>query len=310
MDVRKDVLQILITMRGYIYKYTFSDGKVYVGQTRRPPIIRHKEHFDEKIGKANPKLWEAYQTLGEPDYDIIEIIERDNAEELVYALNYAETRYIQQFKAANPKYGYNLKNIATVPIPKNQVLEEEFDRQWNKLMSDWLSICDAVLTKCCETFEPLTDEEREFCMSNIATEDNLFKEHLDELNFNFDNLAVNSDEARFWLEEAAEFAIDNYQEESYHLIKQYIEDNKEQILKDAPRKTIIVQFDKNGNVVREYSSSAEVREAMKRDNITNIFNALEGKQKSAYGYIWRYKKDIEETSEQEENGQLNIQFEE
>ena len=23
-------------MRGYIYKYTFPDGKVYIGQTRRP----------------------------------------------------------------------------------------------------------------------------------------------------------------------------------------------------------------------------------------------------------------------------------
>ena len=295
-------------MKGYIYKYTFSDGKVYIGQTRRPPKERHREHFDKKIGKLNPKFWDAYQTLGEPAYEIIETIERDNVEELIYALNDAETRYIQQLKAANPKYGYNLKNIATVPVPKNQVLEDEFDRQWNKLMSDWFSICNAVLTKCCETFEPLTDEERDFCMSKLATEENLFNKHLDELNFNFDNLAANSDEARFWLEEAAEFAIDNYQEESYHRIKQYIEDNKVQILKDVPRKTNIIQYDKNGNVVREYSSSAEVREAMKRDNITNIFNALEGKQKSAYGYIWRYKKDIEGTFEQEENGQLNAHF--
>lgn len=295
-------------MKGYIYKYTFSDGKVYIGQTRRPPKERHREHFDKKIGKLNPKFWEAYQTLGEPDYDIIEIIEKDNVDELVSALNYAETRWIQHFKAANPKYGYNLKTIATVPVPKNQVLEDELNKRWNSLMSDFHSICDSVLTKCCKTFEPLTEEEKDFCMDVLASDYNIFHRQLEELNFDFDYLASNSDEARFWLEEAAEFAIDNYQEESYHRIKQYIEDNKVQILKDVPRKTNIIQYDKNGNVVREYSSSAEVRGAMKRDNITNIFNALEGKQKSAYGYIWRYKKDIEGTFEQEENGQLNAHF--
>lgn len=295
-------------MRGYIYKYTFSDGKVYIGQTRRPPKERHREHFDKKIGKLNPKFWDAYQTLGEPAYEIIETIERDNVEELIYALNDAETRYIQQLKAANPKYGYNLKNIATVPVPKNQVLEDELNKRWNSLMSDFHSICDSVLTKCCKTFEPLTEEEKDFCMDVLASDYNIFHRQLEELNFDFDHLASNSDEARFWLGEAADFAEDDFQELSYLSVKQYIENNKEQILKDAPRKITIIQFDKNGNVVREYSSSAEVRYAMKRDNITNIFNALEGKQKSAYGYIWRYKKDIEEPTKQEDNGQLNITF--
>lgn len=295
-------------MKGYIYKYTFSDGKVYVGQTRRPPKIRHKEHFDERIGKANPKLWEAYQTLGKPDYDIIEIIEKDNVDVLVNALNYAETRWIQQLKAANPKYGYNLKTIATVPVPKNQVLEDELNKRWNSLVSDFHSICDSVLTKCCETFEPLTDEERDFCMDVLVSDYNIFHKELEELNFDFDHLASNSDEAQFWLEEAVEFAEDDFQELAYLSVKQYIEDNKEQILKNTPRKTTIVQFDKNGNVVREYSSSAEVREAIGRDNITNIFNVLEGKQKSAYSYIWRYKKDIKEPTEKEDNCQSNITF--
>ncbi len=54
--------------KGYIYKYTFPDGKVYIGQTRRPPEERHREHFDEKIGKLNTKFWEAYETIGMPGY--------------------------------------------------------------------------------------------------------------------------------------------------------------------------------------------------------------------------------------------------
>lgn len=40
-------------MKGYIYKYTFSDNKVYIGQTRRNPEIRHKEHLSESVGPMN-----------------------------------------------------------------------------------------------------------------------------------------------------------------------------------------------------------------------------------------------------------------
>ena len=73
----------------------------------------------------------------------------------------------------------------------------------------------------------------------------------------------------------------------------FIKQNKEDILKNHHPKTTIVQMDKEGNVVREYASSAEVREALQRTNITNVFNVLEVRQKTAYGYVWKYKKDLD-----------------
>ena len=48
-------------MKGYIYKYTFPDGKVYIGQTRRPIELRHAEHLNPSTGPLNPGFWEAYQ---------------------------------------------------------------------------------------------------------------------------------------------------------------------------------------------------------------------------------------------------------
>lgn len=39
-------------MKGIIYKYTFPDGKVYIGQTRNPEK-RKREHVDPKIGPVN-----------------------------------------------------------------------------------------------------------------------------------------------------------------------------------------------------------------------------------------------------------------
>lgn len=56
--------------KGVIYLYTFPNGKVYVGQTRRDPQVRHREHLDPKIGPTNSAFWKAYQEQGEPKYEI------------------------------------------------------------------------------------------------------------------------------------------------------------------------------------------------------------------------------------------------
>ena len=50
-------------MKGYIYKYTFPDGKVYIGQTRRDPQIRHREHISPVTGSTNGGFWRAYSTF-------------------------------------------------------------------------------------------------------------------------------------------------------------------------------------------------------------------------------------------------------
>ena len=36
---------------GVIYLYTFPNGKVYVGQTRRDPKVRHREHLQGSRGR-------------------------------------------------------------------------------------------------------------------------------------------------------------------------------------------------------------------------------------------------------------------
>lgn len=294
--------------KGYIYKYTFPDGKVYIGQTRRPPEERHREHFDEKIGKLNTKFWEAYETIGMPDFEIIDAIESKRVQDLVPMLNEAETKYIQQYKAANPEYGYNVRERAYVVIPRDKVLEAEFERKWNEIAGWWYPIYESVTEKCLTTFEPLDEEELEFCYG-LLLEDNLFADGLKECGFNPHNLRDNTGEKMvFYLDEALNFAEIYFKDLMYDYIHGYIEENKERILAENLPETTIVKIDKNGRVVKEYVSLSEIREEMGLSRLDNIYNVLVGKQRTAYGYIWRYKKDLRKQSTIDENGQMSLEF--
>ena len=292
--------------KGYIYKYTFPDGKVYIGQTRRPPELRHREHFDEKIGKLNSKFWEAYQTIGMPEFEIIETIENKRVQDLVPLLNEAETKFIQLYQATNPQYGYNVRARAYVATPRDAVLDEEFQRRWIEVAEWWYPIYDRVKEKCFETFEPLNEEELEFC--DEILKGNIFDSAVKDLKFDFRNLKGNTEDARFFFSEALEYAEMFFCEDNWEEIRSYIEANKEDILANNKPENTIVQIDKNGKIVKEYIYPSDIKEEMGLSNMTNIYNALEGKQRHAYGYVWRYKKDLESPQSCNKIGQLDIDF--
>lgn len=58
------------------------------------------------------------------------------------------------------------------------------------------------------------------------------------------------------------------------------------ITKTSNRK--IGMFDLDGNLVQSYSSIVEAFISLGKVSRINIDNALQGKQKTAYGYIWKY----------------------
>jgi len=79
-------------MKGIIYKYTFPDGKVYIGQTRNPEK-RKRDHIDPNTGPVNTGFWEAYQRFGTYEYEVIREIESDNEDELIDLLNFVTSRH-------------------------------------------------------------------------------------------------------------------------------------------------------------------------------------------------------------------------
>ena len=54
------------------------------------------------------------------------------------------------------------------------------------------------------------------------------------------------------------------------------------------RKKPILQYDLDGNFIREWECAADVGKEVQ----ANIVNCLKGRCKTAYNYIWKYKEDI------------------
>ena len=47
-------------------------------------------------------------------------------------------------------------------------------------------------------------------------------------------------------------------------------------------------FDLDNNLIEEFNSIVEAFTKLGKPSRVNIDNALQGKQKTAYGYIWKY----------------------
>lgn len=276
-------------MKGIIYKYTFPDGKVYIGQTRNPEK-RKREHIDPKTGPVNTGFWEAYQRFGTFEYEVIREIESDNEDELIDLLNRWESGYIYQYKSDNPEYGYNRTSYASVGIESKKILRRVYNAIQEDFFNSEIVILDSASEKIWRTKQPLTEEEL-----FLITEKYPGSPWLDSLkDFDFKNLRKSriSERREFYLDKHFGYIRFAIEECSQYIAAQYVRENGRQIIEEARLAKAIVQLDKEGNVIKEYGSILEICQAFNIERGDNIRNVLKGKQKTAYGFFWKYKKDM------------------
>ena len=277
-----------MSVKGYIYKYTFPDGKVYIGQTRRPMAVRHKEHLNPSTGPLNSGFWEAYQAIGEPKLEILEVVEVEDVTTLVDLLNKKETLYISEYHATDPQYGYNRKEIATAFNPDNAILQKKIQEGLKELEEEVDVRFWSIMRKIeAGDQASLTDDERTIIRDSLL-QDNLFDHALREI-MNPDDFTIRDGGDLFWLEEALDFASFVYKEEKKEELCRYVTEHATEILQQGKQGKIIQQLDADGNVIYEYVTKEQICEAFNIIRIDNITNVLKGKQKSAYGFKWRYK---------------------
>ena len=260
-------------MKGYIYKYTFSDNKVYIGQTRRDPEIRHKEHLSETIGPMNGGFWEAYKRLGEPKYEIIETIENDSTQALIEKLNERETYWIQLHKADCKEYGYNRKSQGTVAASNKEILDDIYRRVfhdfYNRKFEEYVPILQKQIAGSALTYgeQKIFDHYWKDNNPFYGKKGEMMEEHAQEFSW---HIMITD----------AEDETDEYiKENEYFLLTEYWSDNA------------IIQLDNENKICNAFTSFNEIAQYFCVKRPDNVRNVIKGLQKSAYGYNWCVAKD-------------------
>ncbi len=277
-------------MKGIIYKYTFPDGKVYIGQTRRHPEKRKREHLDKIAGPSNTRFWEAVQKFGEPKYEVIYETECDSIDELVWKLNDAETYFIQLHRSCHPDYGYNVEPRGHSFTDAREIVHNKFSELMEEKLPERLKVYNGLISKLLNG-KRLTEEEL-FLAKEKYRYTNPFQRLID--NYNFDKPSANDEEeTELFLDDAIPFIEWKITDEVKEEISNYIYDNLEKILYEERRKKAIVQLDKDGKIMREFLSLNEICQTFNVQSAQNVINVLKGKQKTAYGFHWKYLRDFE-----------------
>ena len=287
-------------MKGYIYKYTFPNGKVYIGQTRRSPQIRHKEHLSPVTGPTNSGFWKAYSTFKECKFEIIQEFESNDIEQLVDMLNYAETQFILSYKANDPQYGYNKQmwghSHTNYQTKETKIIKAKINELYKDFLKEKMDIYKSVSDKVLNTHLPLNGEEKKFIEERCFDNEYFSFPRSFDIN-DLESNDLSEENTCFEIEETLDFVKFKIEEEIKEEFQGFLEENSqdiaEQALNEYAEANTVVAIDSDGNIVHEFHSFDEIASYFKIQRAAdNVKNVLAGRQKSAYGYCWRYKKDM------------------
>lgn len=281
-------------MIGYIYKYTFPDGKVYIGQTVRPIAARHREHTMPSSGKLNTAFWSAWQRFGEAQLDTLEVVNAENTEELTWKLDNLEKQYIRQYHALDPDYGYNRARGGQQTNSSRKLLRKafrsEFEKAWQERGLFYCVLKDKLLGT--SMYDIQLDKEqaafiKDAILPNTDPEYGKFAMVSDTGKLIFDAQGNDflEEESFSWILFTVDDLMQMEMDEVAKDVEAYILDNESVFLEGS----VILKLDKAGNIVKEYANITEVLHDLNLSYSTNIYNVLEGKQKTAYGYVWKWK---------------------
>lgn len=116
--------------KGVIYKYTFPNGKIYIGQTVDLDK-RHKQHlYYAKHAKGKRALCDiAIAKYGEPKLEVIEEVVEDSPSKFKKMLNESEVKWINEYNATDRNIGYNIQQGGHTSNEETYILEEIYNEK-------------------------------------------------------------------------------------------------------------------------------------------------------------------------------------
>lgn len=119
-----------IMKKGVIYKYTFPNGKIYIGQTVDLEKRHYQHMYNAKNMKGKRSLCDiAIAKYGEPKLEVIEEVVEDSPTKFKNMLNEAETKWIKEYDATNKEIGYNIQQGGHTVNEETYILEEIYNEK-------------------------------------------------------------------------------------------------------------------------------------------------------------------------------------
>ena len=159
-----------MSLKGYIYKYTYPNGKVYIGQTTTSVEKRWKEHVSNSKSLRSKMIGDAaIKKFGKENIkiEVLEEVEVDETKPtlLVEKLNQLEKKYISKYESSDIKKGYNILLGGERKALGQKILDEKWyelfeEQKWAEALSYFeYMLFECIRPKICETHERLTREE-------------------------------------------------------------------------------------------------------------------------------------------------------
>ncbi|MBP5382937.1 MAG: GIY-YIG nuclease family protein [Bacteroidales bacterium] len=254
-----------LVFSGIIYKYTFPNGKVYIGQTLHPRA-RHTQHLCESTGKRHVSFWRAYKKYGTVEYSIIEKVSANSRGELCDRLNEAESHYISQYKSDNPKFGYNLTSGGRVFI-----VNEEGRKHMSEARTDKLAILQYDLdgnfiaeyestTEAAKTNKTHPGSVWSCCLGKASGKKTKKAQIVKGYTFRF--------------------------KRDYPDVPPHIDLNISSLRRP------VLQFSQNGHFIREWSSVLDAAGGVGCQE-SGIRQCCYGGYRQSHGYMWRFKDEFD-----------------
>lgn len=266
---------------GYIYKITNKlTGKCYIGETiQKDPQERWRAHINTmKSNKGCPALKDAMKKHGVENFkfEVIIICFDEDVERY-------EREYIQKYNSMVPN-GYNIlpggqcgggfKGKKHTPEAIAKMMENcrkfreanpnHFETYREKLRQSMEKVDLSAAVNNSEVFQKAKQEGRLGARAHK--------------NAKKDGTGILADETR---QKISERILRYYKEN----INNYLKNHKEAVIKALGKP--IVQYTKEGDIVREYRTIAEANN-LSGVKKSNIQSNLSGKTKTAGGFIWKF----------------------
>jgi len=251
-----------------IYKITSPSGKIYIGQSIDiENRWKQYKYFKINKGSIGPKLLNSFKKYGYENH-IFEIIEECSVDNLHERETFYKKQIIEKYKWNQVLFcelfdcGGGVKSKET-KLKQSKGLQKAYDK--GKKKPYWLGKKNLKLT--------------EYNKENSGFKYERTKEHKDELSVMLKKL---------WEDPIKREQRVKKMSESHK--GKIVSTNTKSKMSESHKKPII-QYDKNFNYIKEWDSITEASSKL-NTSIGNISAVLNKKQKTAKGFIWKYKEDF------------------